>query len=212
MLLRIPELHLVVIGCMSGRVALITLTKPPQPDEEPTPPSRSRVPRCAFRVDAVLPFDAEERLFKRPYLCLLGIAVSPVPEARARGLELRARGMATEPARRWRLVLNYMDHTVLQYDIVKREEREEGSWEDFPGSNRIGTGGISVVDGDEEEEGGEDEQEEDDYKPEPAVDGPDDAGAGLIGPDQEETVAAMSPGEGPDPNSDEDDVPDIRIA
>lgn len=135
MLLTIPELHLVIMGSMCGRVALLTLTTPP--------PQAENAPRRAFRVDAVLPFSYEEETSERPYVCLLGIAVSPMPESRSRGLELRRRRKAgkggtrsiePEPPRRWRLILNYQDHTIMQYDIVKRDQDEMASWDDFAGS------------------------------------------------------------------------------
>lgn len=134
MLLTIPELHLVIVGSMCGRVALLTLTRPPQAEN---------APRRAFRVDAVLPFQYEEETSERPYVCLLGIAVSPMPEPRSRGLELRrrpkagkggARSIEPEPPRRWRLILNYQDHTIMQYDIVRRDQGETASWDDFAGS------------------------------------------------------------------------------
>lgn len=134
MLLTIPELHLVIMGSMCGRVALLTLTKPPH---------ATNAPRRAFRVDAVLPFQYEEETSERPFVCLLGIAVSPMPEARSPGLELRRRQQVgkggtrliePESPRRWRLILNYQDHTVMQYDIVKRDQGETGSWDDFAGS------------------------------------------------------------------------------
>lgn len=136
MLLTIPELHLVIMGSMCGRVALLTLTKP-------KPPQAENAPRRAFRVDAVLPFQYEEETSERPYVCLLGIAVSPMPESRSRGLELRrrrrvgkggTRSIEPEPPRRWRLILNYQDHTIMQYDIVKRDHGETAVWDDFAGS------------------------------------------------------------------------------
>lgn len=142
MLITIPELHLVVLGSMYGRVALLTLTQPPQlkPNVKLNNP-QDLPPRRAFRVDAVLPLKAEEDARQRPYVCLLGIAVSPVPETE-RVSELRRRRptvpggrrkksmgasggqpeLEPDPPRRWRLVLNYMDHTVLQYEIVRKED------------------------------------------------------------------------------------------
>lgn len=138
MLLTIPELHLVVLGSMCGRVALLTLTRPPREDGDGDAGSLPRRPRRAFRVDAVLPFKSEEYTRQRPYVCLLGIAVSPVPETervselRRRvptapgGRRKRRRGragpseLAPEAPRRWRLVLNYMDHTVLQYELTRQ--------------------------------------------------------------------------------------------
>lgn len=130
MLLTIPELNLVVLGSMCGRVALLTLTQSLQYRPEP----RLNAPRT-FRVEAVLPLDTEDEARERPYVCLLGMAVSPVPETRVLGLSLRkprraayggrkTRKMlpgAEAPApRRWRLILNYMDHSILQYDIISR--------------------------------------------------------------------------------------------
>lgn len=148
MLLTIPELNLVVLGSMCGRVALLTLTQPPRRRQVDSPSgSRSSLPRThphrAFRVEAVLPFDVEDRSRERPYVCLLGMAVSPVPETCARGLALRksrpaayggrkrkdgvseAEEAAAASPRRWRLILNYMDHTILQYNIVDRRQYDD---------------------------------------------------------------------------------------
>ncbi|KAG8169392.1 hypothetical protein KVR01_000137 [Diaporthe batatas] len=139
MLLTIPELHLVIVGSMCGRVALVTLTKPPHADTH----ADSATPRRAFRVDAVLPFQDEEETSERPFVCLLGIAVSPIPEPHSQGIELRrrqqvrkgrTRWIEPDSPKRWRLVLNYQDHTVMQYDIVKRDQGETGSWNNFAGS------------------------------------------------------------------------------
>ncbi|KAF3768916.1 hypothetical protein M406DRAFT_327327 [Cryphonectria parasitica EP155] len=161
MLLTIPELHMVILGSMNGRVALLTLTKP-MPSNPPlgTPPKN--IPERAFRVDAVLPFESEDTRKQRPYVCLLGIAVSPVPEGRATGLKLRAerqhahggrrwrhRGAdgrravtaaveaeeeegAASPPRRWRLILHYMNHDILQYEIARRPDgaEAESEWEE----------------------------------------------------------------------------------
>lgn len=62
MLLTIPELNLVILGSMHGRVALLTLTKPPKVEG-------SRTPSRAFRVDAILPFNSE--VHQQPWVCLL---------------------------------------------------------------------------------------------------------------------------------------------
>lgn len=152
MLLTIPELHLVIVGSMCGRVALLTLTKPPQTEN---------APRRAFRIDAVLPFQYEEETSERPYVCLLGIAVSPMPESRSRGLELRrrrqvgkgrTRSIEPEPPKRWRLLLNYQDHTIMQYDIVKRDQGETASWDDFAGSKVYSRSRYKSEDSDKEDE------------------------------------------------------------
>lgn len=114
MLLHVPELSLVVVGSMCGRVALITLTQPP-PGQQP---------QRAFRVEHILPRMTEDANYKklRPYCCLLGIAISPIPESRVKGLCLRRN--ETAPARRWRLILHYMDHTLLMYDISRQGDAD----------------------------------------------------------------------------------------
>lgn len=30
-----------------------------------------------------------------------------------------------DPPRRWRLILNYMDHTILQYEIAQKEGQDD---------------------------------------------------------------------------------------
>lgn len=140
MLLTIPELHLVVLGSMCGRVALLTLTKPPDAHATAEDHDLPRRPRRAFRVDSVLPFKSNEDEFPRPQVCLLGIAVSPMPETEsvagmrrrrptAYGGRRRGAGappeMEPEAPRRWRLLLYYMDHTILKYEIAKRASAEE---------------------------------------------------------------------------------------
>jgi hypothetical protein len=113
MLHHVPELSLVVMGSLCGRVALISLTKPP-----------SRIAggraRRAFRVECVLPRASEDRL--RPFATLHGIAVSPVHDYRAGALRLRRPGRRTL---QYRLILHYMDHTILMYDIARRSPDED---------------------------------------------------------------------------------------
>ncbi|KUI67256.1 hypothetical protein VM1G_02697 [Cytospora mali] len=214
MLLRIPELSLVIIGSMCGRVALITLTKPPQP-EVALAAQRSKVPQRAFRVDAVLPFEAEERSKERPYVCLLGIAVSPVPEARTHGLELRrrveGRAMEQEPPRRWRLILNYQDHTVLQYEIVRREEGEKGSWKDFAGPTTYAGGKFRAMGSDEEDDGTKDADSESNDESDVDV---SDLGTDLTETDHPEgqdlMMVALGEEHWVETDSDDDDFPDMQ--
>ncbi|KAJ9142221.1 hypothetical protein NKR23_g7490 [Pleurostoma richardsiae] len=106
MLHFVPELCLVVVGSSCGRVALITLTEAPE----------GHYPRRGFRVEHLLPRQSDEELMLRPFVCLLGVAISPMPDLRTGGLDLLRPG--TTP-RRWRLILNYMDHTILTYDISR---------------------------------------------------------------------------------------------
>lgn len=239
MLLRIPELNLVIMGSMCGRVALLTLTKPPQPEAAltSTPADRraevAAEPRRAFRVDAVLPFEAEERSKERPFVCLLGIAVSPAPEARSHGLELRRRGkgrrrqlpvpwdddegaarLEPEPGpepeleapRRWRLLLNYQDHTVLQYEIIRREEGEKPSWGGFTGPMVYGNRDFRVMGVDEEDGESEDGEGSDESDSEL---GTDLTEAEHLG-EEDEIVGAVGGVHGVEVDSD-DDFPDMQI-
>lgn len=108
-LLHVPGLDLVVAASMCGRVALLTPTCAID--------RRSR-PRRGFRVEWILPRDREERQKKRPFVCLAGVAVSPVPESTAYGLDLHGSSPA-RTIRRYRLILNYQDHTILMYTISR---------------------------------------------------------------------------------------------
>ncbi|KAK3693750.1 hypothetical protein B0T22DRAFT_476566 [Podospora appendiculata] len=113
MLLHVPELNLVVAGALNGRVALLTLTK--------TAKRLDGVPlRRGFRVDWVLPRLAEEEKKKRPWCALHGIAMSPVPDPKAQGLDLHGRESRVSPVV-YRLILHYMNHTIVTYDVMRRE-------------------------------------------------------------------------------------------
>ncbi|KAK4164220.1 hypothetical protein QBC43DRAFT_262816 [Cladorrhinum sp. PSN259] len=116
MLLHIPELHLVVAGSPCGRVALITLTKTCKQI------NKEILLKRGFRVDRVLPRKEEERKKIRPLCELIGIAMSPAPGSRAKGLDLHPQGQNVT----YRLILHYLDHTILMYDIERgRHENDE---------------------------------------------------------------------------------------
>jgi len=117
MLIHVPELNLVVAGAMHGRVALLTLTK--------TTKRLKGIPvRRGFRVDWVLPRRSEEDKRLRPLCALHGVAISPVPDVKARGLDLHGRHGRLPPV--WyRLILHYVDHTILMYDIARQAGDED---------------------------------------------------------------------------------------
>lgn len=123
MYLHVPELGLVVLGSLNGRVAVLSLTRPPR--RHGFGPVRSDVSghgvkiRRAFRVEAVLPRKQDEDGALRPWCTLHGIAISPVPDHRAKGSALFADGWRPQS---WRLILHYIDHTILMYDISRHEE------------------------------------------------------------------------------------------
>lgn len=137
---HVPELGLVILGSLAGRVALLSLTRPParhtfsfrRAGSPPTTTPRARGRpsagdgirvRRAFRVEAVLPRKRDEDRHLRPWCTLHGIAVSPVPDRRADGPGLLALpdARAWRP-RAWRLILHYIDHTILMYNIARQED------------------------------------------------------------------------------------------
>lgn len=120
MLLHVPELSLVVLGSLCGRVALVRLTK--------TAKLFYGAPvRRGFRVEMVLPRRSEEDKRMRPWCTLHGIAISPMPDPKTNGISLHKEGdESQEPAlKKWRLVLHYLDHTILTYIIMRTKDDED---------------------------------------------------------------------------------------
>ncbi|CAK7275038.1 hypothetical protein SEPCBS119000_006477 [Sporothrix epigloea] len=109
----IPEINLIIVGNMFGRVVLIRPLRNSRPRSTPG----SHV--WALRVEWSLPFARDEQEGIRPSCCLLGMAVSPIPVAGSGrfGLASNKNSGRSERPRRFRLILHYMDHTVLQYYI-----------------------------------------------------------------------------------------------
>ena len=107
----LPEISLIIVGNMFGSVVLIR----PIEDIQPRP----LLPVRGFRIEWTLPFVCEKSAGKRPPCCLLGTAVSPLPEPSSGkyGLTSKKRGRLAPRVRRYRLILHYMDHTILQYYI-----------------------------------------------------------------------------------------------
>ncbi|KAI9802805.1 MAG: hypothetical protein M1833_001404 [Piccolia ochrophora] len=128
MLLQIPELGIAIVGCQTGRVAILALTRF----------ARSQL---FFRLDAILPFDSQELRGVRPYEPLLGIAAAPI-QGRQKGSTSagigtrREKWKALERTRRYRLMLTYLDGTVLSYEIGK---------DDGKGRYNTGNGGNLAV-------------------------------------------------------------------
>jgi hypothetical protein len=110
MLAVIPELSLVVAASQVGRAALITLTR--LADDF----SKVAGPVVMFRLDLILPLKLHEDEY-RPWVPLAGMAVAPLqaPES--------ARGKSWE-GQRWRLLLHYVDQTILSYELYRNEEEQ----------------------------------------------------------------------------------------
>jgi hypothetical protein len=109
MLAVIPELSLVVATSQIGRAALITLTR--LNDDFP-----SAGPVVMFRLDLILPLKMHEDQF-RPNVPLAGMAVAPLQASEMAGKE----GWA---GKRWRLLLHYVDQTILSYELFRNEGKE----------------------------------------------------------------------------------------
>ncbi|KAI0196895.1 hypothetical protein F4808DRAFT_303858 [Astrocystis sublimbata] len=109
-LLHVPELCLVVAGSPCGRVALVTLTRPT---------SSSYSFKRGFRVDAILPRTIEEDRQLRPMCPLIGVAIGPIPTAGY------SRDKRLFDERRYRLMLHYMDHRILSYEVYRNMNSKE---------------------------------------------------------------------------------------
>lgn len=72
-LLLVPELSLVVGASMSGRVALVTLTRP-------DPVIGALGLKRGFKIEAILPTEQDEDNNLRPLCALYGVAVGPIPQ------------------------------------------------------------------------------------------------------------------------------------
>lgn len=75
-LLLVPELALVVGASMSGRVALVTLTRRETPAAAAIPLGLKR----GFKIEAILPTEQDEDKNLRPLCPLYGVAVGPLPQ------------------------------------------------------------------------------------------------------------------------------------
>jgi hypothetical protein len=109
MLAVIPELSLVVAASQIGRAALITLTR--LGDEFP-----SAGPVVMFRLDLILPLKMHEDKH-RPHVPLAGMAVAPLQASE----RVRKEGWVDK---RWRLILHYVDQTILSYELFRNEGEE----------------------------------------------------------------------------------------
>jgi len=106
----IPELSLLVVASQAGRAALMTLTKPSV--------YSGNGPVVNFRLDLVLPHKGEdEDGHRRVAAPLYGMAIAPVQTTPEKHKRLGPR--------RWRLVMQYYDSTILSYEISRDDETSD---------------------------------------------------------------------------------------
>jgi hypothetical protein len=113
----IPAIGVVVLASQKGRAVVLSLTKLPQVECSPPPQGRfsfsDKKTTYAMRLESILPLASQERQNKRPFAPLAGIASSPL------------QGTEHLPAekKRWRLMMMYMDNSVLSYEIRRTRTR-----------------------------------------------------------------------------------------
>ena len=116
----IPELGLVVVGNQAGDVALLTANYEPEDD------------RYSYELDAILPTEAQRSKKQKPEIYpLMGIAVGPVqgqlgtsysPSPEAHELDTSS---LPRSERRYRLLLTYIDLTILSYELSQIDTTTE---------------------------------------------------------------------------------------
>jgi hypothetical protein len=112
---HVPELGVIVAGSGVGRVAVLSVTRNEVTQE------------LAFRLDHTLPFKSQEQQNERPLSFLTGVAIGPMQGFQTTSDEFRSRGMDRNESSRaysrtgrpYRLMLTYLDGTVLSYKVVR---------------------------------------------------------------------------------------------
>ncbi|KAL8845975.1 MAG: hypothetical protein Q9221_008894 [Calogaya cf. arnoldii] len=116
---QVPELSLVIVGDQMGRVAVLSITR--RKAER-----RWKSDDIGFRVEAFLPSKSQEDDGQRPKTDLLGVAVAPVQGHERRREDLLDAAIGEHLKRRrvvwsraYRVILYYLDHTVLSYELTR---------------------------------------------------------------------------------------------
>ncbi|KAJ8106385.1 hypothetical protein OPT61_g9573 [Boeremia exigua] len=120
---QIPELGVFIVASPNGRAGIFSLTKSAQ-----KPQGR---PLYSFQLEYVLPFanDDKSKIWDVEGARLIGVAVGPVQGTLdrfdgANGENGQRVGDGGPGARRWRVMMYFMDHTVLAFELAKRREGE----------------------------------------------------------------------------------------
>jgi hypothetical protein len=105
---HIPELGIFIIASPVGRAAIFALTK-----------SRNPI-TYGFQLEYILPFaSGDENEITSPEFSnsrLVGVAAGPVQGS----FDLPGERGTGPKGRRWRLLMYYMDHTVLSFEISRK--------------------------------------------------------------------------------------------
>jgi hypothetical protein len=106
----IPELGVVVAASANGRCAVLNLLQGEGEMGKPV---------FFWRLEWLLPFEDQEVKGDRPGTFLAGLAVAPVQGTGGKRRDGKAR--------RWRLMLYYMNHSILSYEISSGVRESVGS-------------------------------------------------------------------------------------
>lgn len=117
MLCHVPELSLVALGSPTGRVLLATLTRMVSPTAHST---RAWIWDYGIRVEWILPKVGEEKAHRKSLRPLYGMALGRILDDGDKNGEQAGRG-ASLP-RRYRLMLHYLNHDILSYEITRDEQ------------------------------------------------------------------------------------------
>lgn len=125
---QIPELGVFIVASPIGRAAIFSLYRTMDED--------SAHRRYGFKLEYLLPFkqENENQIAGAPIGRMIGVAVSPVQgmfdgQGDADGTTDQEQGV--HQPRRWRILMYYMDHTVLSFELSKPRGSESPDLEEL---------------------------------------------------------------------------------
>ncbi|KAF7679325.1 mitochondrial carrier [Alternaria burnsii] len=124
---QVPELGIFIVGSPIGHAGVFSLCFTKREDHEQ--------PRYGFKLEYLLPFHKSDqtKVTGVPQGRLLGIAVAPIQGMFdvPRDTEALEQNKETLQPRRWRLLMYYMDHTVLSFELSRMRVDESPSLSDI---------------------------------------------------------------------------------
>lgn len=114
---QIPALGVLLVGNQSGRVTVYSgfrtrTTVDLRFDRKPNGQGKEHKWVHGLRLEAMLPYAAQEAAGLRPRCMLYGMAVAP----------MQGSSDLPDDQKRWRLIMMYIDRTVMSYEIKRRAE------------------------------------------------------------------------------------------